>query len=529
MKKLIWIILLMIPICHVKAEVYYSDYTDWKKVEEIPSLSTDLFEVKEEKEYLWYQLERVGEYFKKAEDHSSFPYETDFWKYGNWSNWTSDKIEASDEIEVEMRKVYDYQIMKMIRFIKLSNFSASQMTIRDVSIYNKNQEISFEESKIEDGYIYALSEPCYVDELEISFTLIDHTNLEKNFTIEWMYDLDTVSMYEQPRLWFQGSLKQSYYYRNMLERNILWDPQINQSLEKMENKIHQMVWEREEYRYREKLHYYEKEMKKYAPDYQAFSIPGFPYKDESTVRTTLKVRTREKINQDFSFITDEMHHLLEKQMIEIKEMFLLFAQSQNEKLEELIRQNMEKRLKEQLTEFISILKEENLKIRESIDLIVDFNSQNISELEKEVQNIYQKIMLEQEKYNQDQIKVFEKIKKIVSTLDENEKEVGEEILSKIERLKEYQKENIKNILQNLSDTLVDQKLTNLKKEQSENLSKQFDEIKATLMSFQNSQSEQEIKRQVVPIKKQATSFPILIFLFLIGILIGRIVTMKKKF
>ena len=38
MKKLVWIMLLLIPLCSVKAESYYSDYSEWKEVEKIPNI-----------------------------------------------------------------------------------------------------------------------------------------------------------------------------------------------------------------------------------------------------------------------------------------------------------------------------------------------------------------------------------------------------------------------------------------------------------------------------------------------------------
>ena len=64
------------------------------------------------------------------------------------------------------------------------------------------------------------------------------------------------------RAWFEGTYLASYKYSNMNQNLILWEDE-RISYEKMDASIHQIVTEKLEYRYRERMNYYEKENKIY--------------------------------------------------------------------------------------------------------------------------------------------------------------------------------------------------------------------------------------------------------------------------
>lgn len=296
MKTLILVVLLLFPIIHGKAENYYTDYSDWKEVETVPKLDQDLLEVKEEKQYKWYLKKREGKYFDVLDNHTEYPYQTDFFTFSEWSNWSEQKPVTTEFMELETRNVYYYQTMKKIRFIRLSQIETEDLEFTNIHIYNGEKEIQFVQKVKGDTILFELSEPCYADLLEINFTMIEVSELPKHFTIEWLYDLETIEHFETYSVfWFQGAYEAQYRYHDMAEKNLLWE-EIRSSLEKIPNSVHCSVWKVEEYRYRNKLFYYEKEIREYSDSYSSLPLEKYPYPDLETEKTVFKIRTRERRN-----------------------------------------------------------------------------------------------------------------------------------------------------------------------------------------------------------------------------------------
>lgn len=294
MKKLVLIVLLLFPMIHVRAEISYTPYSDWREVEVLPNLENDLLEVRKEKQYQWYRLKKEGKYFKVGDEHKDYPVETEIFKYGEWSNWSNEKPVEVESLELETRKIYHYRTMRKIQFIRLSEIETKDLEITNIHIYNGKEEISFEMQKENSMIVFELEKPCYADQLEISFTMVETTNDEKHFKIEWLYDFDTVQNFETYcRFWFSGTYDVTYRSDNMAKKLIAWSEE-EKSFDKIESDDYKMVWTEEQYRYREQFTYYEKEVREYNDSYSAFPLEEFPYPDLKTEKIVFQIRTREK-------------------------------------------------------------------------------------------------------------------------------------------------------------------------------------------------------------------------------------------
>ncbi len=289
MKKII-LILLLIPI--VEAKAYYTDYTEWEKVKQLPNMAQDLIETKEIKSYLWYKKEKIGKYFSQTENHGDY-IKTPFWTYSDWSNWS---LEKPKEGEIEIRKRYHYQTVKPILWIRLSNIKTEELKFTTIKIYNGDKQISFQIHQQKEQVLFELSEPCNFDELEISFTMIELSNNEKSFKIEWLYNLNLPSCMETTtRYWFQGAWDVNYRYRNLMPNQIIWED-IKTTLEKVEENPHTKVSIETQYRNRSRLQYYEKEIRIYDKEYHTTMPTDYPFKDLESEKKQLYIRTRKKVD-----------------------------------------------------------------------------------------------------------------------------------------------------------------------------------------------------------------------------------------
>lgn len=340
MKKLFLLLILLFPWNCVKAETYYSDYSDWKQVDALPKLSEDLFETKEEKKYLWYRLKKEGKYFKVGEINEEYPIKREFFQYGEWSLWSNQKPKIVEGIEIDTRKVYYYRLMKQIQFIRISQLSSKELQLVNLHTYKNAKEIDFQQYEIGSDIILELAEPCYVDELEIEFTLVDITENEKHLQIEWLYDLESPSCMKS-FFWyfFTGAYETTYRYRNLAENDIVWEEK-KSSIERLENNIHRQVWVEEQYRYREQYQYYEKEKREYNDVYSNKSIDDYVYLDPTTEKNILYVRTRKRIDLKKQTIgpLENKDDSLKKQLEEANATIMTLQNENSKKKEEIINQ-----------------------------------------------------------------------------------------------------------------------------------------------------------------------------------------------
>jgi len=279
MKKLVMLILMVFPFFTVYAE-------EWKEVEKIPAINGGTLEIKEEKEYQWYKIKKEGGYFNEAPSEEFL--ETNFWTFGPWSEWQEEYPNEKENIETKV--VYHYQLMQKIKYIRVSEINNSSLTFASILVYKGRDQISYKMEKQDNEIILELEDPCYFDELEVEMTLVNEYEEENAFLIEWLYELDLPScMQTYTRQWFSISTTINFMERKMMPNQFLYEEE-NVSSEKVEESAHTKVYRREQYRYQEKMHYYEKEIKEYSKEFSSTMIDGYPYPDLSTERKRLFCR-----------------------------------------------------------------------------------------------------------------------------------------------------------------------------------------------------------------------------------------------
>lgn len=381
MKKIICLLLVLLPLSSVKAEEYYSDYTNWQVVEEIPKMDSDLLEVKEEHKYLWYTIKKEGNYFKEGEEHPEYPIKTDFWTFSTWSDWSLEKKEESLSQEQESRTIYRYQTMKPITYIRFSNMSSIHMN--EIQIYNGEEEIDFDIVEDKDNILLLLKNPCYVESLKVKIILQDSTNLEKHLQIEWLYDLETpVAMDLYSRFWFNGSYTKEYHYQNMVKKNIVWNDTMT-SLEKVEASEYQLVQEETEYRYRDRLYYYEREWREYLDGYHSLMDEAYP--DLLTDKTTLYIRTRKRLEpslvpEEKSIEENLVEDAVQEPLQNSKEFISSIPKNQNVKKNAILKptcEALEKELEEANSTLMSSLNEKSEMKEEQASKSIDLKKQSV--------------------------------------------------------------------------------------------------------------------------------------------------------
>lgn len=275
--------LLLMPIYTANAE-------EWKEVEVVPTVNGSTLEIKEEKEYQWYKIKKEGGYFKEAPSEEFT--KTDFWTLTPWSEWGSEYPSGKDIVET--KTIYHYRRMKKIKYIRLSEKNNSNFIFASIRIYSGKNEMPYKLEESGDEIILELKEPCYFDELEVEMTLTNRNKEENGFLIEWLYELDLPScMQTYTRQWFTMSTQINFIERKMMPNEFLYEAE-KISFDKVEENAHTTVYESEQYRYQERLDYYEKEIKEYSKGFSAVMIEGYPYPDLKTERKRFFCRFHKK-------------------------------------------------------------------------------------------------------------------------------------------------------------------------------------------------------------------------------------------
>lgn len=273
--------MLLFPICSVHAE-------EWIFTPTIPDMDKDMIEIKEEKEYQWYQLSKEGDYYLESPGEEYI--KTEFWTYSPWSSWSKEKKEAQ---YMETRSVYYYKELKKIKYIRIYDSKSEHMQFSTISVYKGRNKIDITESLVDGEMMIELGEPCYYDEIELEMSLINSVDQYNGFWVEWLYEkneLPAMSVYTLCSFKTVGRV--NYRYRNLNE-NVRSYENEQQSLERIETNSHRVVREEQEYRYRERLDYYEKTVRNYYQEYSSVPVGEYVIPDLETEKVKLFYRLKE--------------------------------------------------------------------------------------------------------------------------------------------------------------------------------------------------------------------------------------------
>ncbi len=328
MKKILWLIFLVLIINKVDAKVYYSDYSDYSPFQEEEVLSSDTIDVIKEERYLWYKdKEILGDYklYNEVDKFSNDCYLTD---YTDWSNQKIDNV----GYVYDSRTKYNYTMAKGIRYIHLFDLQGSYGSFRitELDIKYKNKSINYtytcegcfgdfddyihngiyEENKsyISNGgsLIIDLGKEYPIHLVETVFYIFDLGDTDKLYTIGYSTDKKNLIYSKQYKLKFSdenwvNSVKRVH---NSDEINTsIW--QYKESSTGLRN--NDFVVKKEnvtEYRYQEKWCKVYETVQEYS-DYSKEPVDDYINKIDDSLKYFYSYRKRDKLELDIKEITDK--------------------------------------------------------------------------------------------------------------------------------------------------------------------------------------------------------------------------------
>lgn len=458
MKKILWLIIL-IPMFMTRAwasETYYSEYTDFSNYQEQKVEKSDTVNVEQITMYKWYkEVKKIGEYklYNSNENFTNDCYETQY------SNWSKTKPQINEATILDERIMYDYQMIKPIRYIHLYNLDGSYSSFRitelqvlynqkaidytydcrgcwkdfDKFIHNGIHEENM--SIIDDGgsLVIDLGKEYPIDKINLIIYLFDIGDEDKKYTIGFSNDgkniLFNKSYTQQFKLYYvKDSIKYEYNLNDFNINKNLWLYSLT-SEQYLDNDFVYSSTSYKEYRYKEKLCKTYALTKEYYPQYSINSVGE--YKLKETPKTFYRYQTRDKLQLNIYDITEKNYDLNN---------FVIFS-SANYTITHNI--DWDKNGVYNITFHLNDLNiTKNVKVNILSNAIAE-KDEEINNLKNELKNTvndYQKIIEKLEKNNQDYLNSLDnlnneiiQINKKIEDIQENDGEQNEDILN----LKKY--------------------------------------------------------------------------------------------
>lgn len=143
MKKIFLLLFGLIYAVNVDAKTYYSDYTEFKE-SDIKIEKSDIVDTKVEEKYLIYKENKIEAFYP------SYMEITDMNKLDETkietSNWLDEKPQELIGRNIITKELYEYQNMKKIRYIKLTDLinEKENIDLTEVRIYNKTTRLNYD-------------------------------------------------------------------------------------------------------------------------------------------------------------------------------------------------------------------------------------------------------------------------------------------------------------------------------------------------------------------------------------------------
>lgn len=222
MKKIALFLLIILYGFQIKAKTYYSNYSNFMMVEDKIE-ETDLVKLKIEEKYLVYKEETLEEFYPsymKIDDMTKTSEEKII-----TSDWLDSKPEILPDRKIIEKELYEYQDMKKIRYIKLTDLinSSSTFDISEIKIYKKGERVNYDAlsdikdiSKIKDDLINNFISFNKNDEILIDLKEdIDITDLNVMYHIH-IKDSASISF----TINLLGQEKEKIYAKSIIKSNL---------------------------------------------------------------------------------------------------------------------------------------------------------------------------------------------------------------------------------------------------------------------------------------------------------------------
>lgn len=213
MKKIILLVSLLslLNTVKVQAKVYYSDYSEYKQTMEKME-ETDLLKVKTETKYLLFKEKRIEKLYPDYMEIKDM-IKTDE-KELVTSDWLDEKPEELPNRKIIEQKLYEYQNMKKIRYIKINKFKNIKSTfdVAEIQIYSKDNQIDYDiisnisnisilkDNNLEKFISFSKNDEILIDlndgvdiyDLKIMFNLHTDSNTDVEISIELLGEEENV-------------------------------------------------------------------------------------------------------------------------------------------------------------------------------------------------------------------------------------------------------------------------------------------------------------------------------------------------
>jgi len=336
MKKLLWL-LILIPAFMTRAfanDVYYSEYSDFSDYQEQFIVETDMVDVEEVTMYKWYKMIQIeGDYklYNSTDNFNNNCYETD---YSNWSNIKPNMTEATI---LEEKTIYNYQMVKPIRYIHLYDFVGSYSAIRipELQVFYDDKEIDYtytcngcwegfgdyihngiyaeNKSYIDNGgnLVIDLGREYPINKVKLLFYIYDMVENDKKFTLGYSKDGSNIFIKQSfvenfSNYYFADAEKFEYMVNDLNVSNDLWLYD-NTSEQYIDNEFVYNRTSYKQYRYKEKYCQTYTLAKEYYPQYSIYAVDNYNLKESP--KTFYRYRTRDKLELNLYDITEKNYDL----------------------------------------------------------------------------------------------------------------------------------------------------------------------------------------------------------------------------
>lgn len=321
MKKILVLLVSLLVSFNVSAKennIYYSNYSDWSNFSVNEINSSELIEVKKERRFRWYKNKKVGEYLTLEEGIKKYNnLDKDNSKYSDYSDWSLEKKEDSENVVVEKEKRYLVKRIKPINAIYIfsGSFNSEHVDLNKIEIYDNGKKVGIKPTwtgnyiidKDEGVVELILDDYYYLDDLTIIIKPINMSDINTMYILA-SAPIDSESYYFYYWMMYENkgednitiNVKNFTKYAPQYEEEICsYIPELKYS-----DEIEELMY----YRYKNKLYYFYDYDKEYIDGY-FITKEGYE-KDESQYIDYYSYKNRDKIEiSDYIEITDKKQKL----------------------------------------------------------------------------------------------------------------------------------------------------------------------------------------------------------------------------
>jgi len=321
MKKILWLLILF-PIFMTKvwaSDIYYSDYGEFSDYQQESVEMSDVIDVETKFMYKWYKNIKIAGDYKLYNLNDNF---LDDCYYTDYSIWSNDKPIKTESNLIEEKTIYNYKMIKPVRYIHLydvvGSYDAFRITELQVFIDDIEIEYSYEcegcwtnfdeyihngvyfenKSYIDNnGYLVIdLGKDYPINKVKVVFYLFDMGSSTKEYTLGYSTDSNNIFISKSfehnfSSEYLKDTQKFEYVVNDIADYDDLW--LTNETKEKfIDNDFVYSKTSYQQYRYKNKMCRTYTLEKEYYPEYSEVSIGDYINKSDETLFYRYRVRDK---------------------------------------------------------------------------------------------------------------------------------------------------------------------------------------------------------------------------------------------